>query len=594
MAFDGIVTRAVVNQLSQLLTGAKIEKVYQPEQDQLIFLMHSKEGKKKLFLSSSSSHARIHLTEESFENPVQPPAFCMLLRKHLGGGRIKSISQKDTERIVEIDIQTTNELGFSTNKKLIIEIMGKHSNIILIDVESGKIIDCIKHISIDVNRIRQLLPGKMYEYPPSQGKTCLFNVEPPLLDDCLSLPLDLSKKELMNKVEGLSPNLAESICLIGKKVGNIYQTLADISYSISDNTKKADTNSKSDYISCSTNFDEVNLLGDGTSCFVYLDDAGKPCEFHVFKLINFQEACNVQEFDSVSNGIEFYYKNKSESNRVKQKSSDLERAVKAVLDKLYLKKQRLLEDIVKAEAGERYRLYGELINANLYMIDGKSSSVNLISYYDGSEVAVPLDVRYSPAKNAQIYFKKYGKAKTALKEKALQLEETDIDISYLESVDAFIENAGSVEETELLRAELIENGFLRKRKNSFTLKKGKTKPMEFKILGKYRVLVGKTNIENDLLTFKMTSNKDLWFHTKDIPGSHVVLFTEGLSLDELEPEAIYQTASLAAYFSKGRNSENVPVDYVPIKYVKKPAGAKPGMVIFTNNRTVWVNPKLPD
>ncbi|MBQ2747066.1 MAG: NFACT family protein, partial [Firmicutes bacterium] len=239
-------------------------------------------------------------------------------------------------------------------------------------------------------------------------------------------------------------------------------------------------------------------------------------------------------------------------------------------------------------------LYGELLNANIYAITPGAKEVSVLNYYTGENITIPLDVKLSPSKNAQSYFKKYGKAKTAVKEKALQLEDVNRDIEYLESVSAFIDNAQTENEIEVIRDELIEGGYLRRRKNIFKAAKKKSSPLEYRTSEGYRVLVGRNNVENDFLTFKQAGSRDVWFHTKDIPGSHVILFTEGKDIDDLSEAAIFETASLAAYYSKGRASENVPVDYVQAKFVKKPNGAKPGMVIFTNNRTVWTNPALPE
>jgi len=447
MAFDGIVTCAVTAELSQKLTLGKIEKIYQPEADELVFNIHTKNGNKKLYVSCASSHARVHLTEETFENPAQPMSFCMLMRKHLQGGRIQSITQMETERIIEFNIETMNELGFSVNKRLIIEIMGKHSNIILVDMASGKIIDCIKRVSIDVNRVRQLLPGKIYEYPPSQNKKPFFETDMDFLESCCSgIPSELLSKTILSNIQGVSPSLADSIAenssvnLAGFEMSNLVKTIVDMQTALRD----------------STNLTPV----------VYFNESDIPCEFHVFPLASFETACKKQGFEDISSMLEFFYKSKSDSNRVKQKTGDLERALKASLDKLYLKKQRLAEDILKAENSEDYRLYGELITANLHSIKQGADKTTVINYYDGQEITIPLDSRFPASKNAQIYFKKYGKSKTAIKEKAVQLEETNMDIEYLESTLTFAENAASIEQTEAIREELIENGYLRRRKNS--------------------------------------------------------------------------------------------------------------------------------
>ena len=559
MAFDGITTCAMVRELNEKIYMGKIEKVYQPEADELVFNIHTKTGNCKLFASTGSAHARMHFIEENPVNPPAPLAFCMLLRKHLQGGRIIAIEQKGSERIIEISIETLNELGFTVSKKLVFEIMGKHSNIILTDISTGKIIDSIKRVSFDVNRVRQILPGMIYQYPPEQDKIPFGEITGEQLD---SLPAD--GKTILRSVGGISPAFAEELA--------------------------EHVSSRSEYF-----FGVKDGILDGTSgnAFVYLDEKEAPVDFYPVPLKYLKESCKTLEFSSLSAAMEFYFNKKESSNKGRQKSHDLIRSVNTALDKMYLKKKRLSEDLLKAENSEDLRLYGELLTANIHLIKPGMKSVDVVNYYDGSTVTIPLDVKQSPAKNAQHYFKKYGKAKTAVKEKQIQLEENDGEIKYLESVLAFLENTDDVDEIESIRNELVETGYVRRRKQQggFKEKKYKSAPHRYTLSNGMTVLVGKNNKENDYLTFNTAGNRDIWLHTKDIPGSHVIVQSSGQDLDE---KAIFEAAAIAAYHSKARTSENVPVDYVPVKYVKKPAGAKPGMVIFTNNRTVWVNPALPN
>ena len=559
MAFDGITTCAMVRELNEKIYMGKFEKVYQPEADELVFNIHTKTGNCKLFASTGSAHARMHFIEENPVNPPAPLAFCMLLRKHLQGGRIIAIEQKGSERIIEISIETLNELGFTVSKKLIFEIMGKHSNIILTDISTGKIIDSIKRVSFDVNRVRQILPGMIYQYPPEQDKIPFGEITGEQLD---SLPAD--GKTILRSVGGISPAFAEELA--------------------------EHVSSRSEYF-----FGVKDGILDGTSgnAFVYLDEKEAPVDFYPVPLKCLKESCKTLEFSSLSAAMEFYFNKKESSNKGRQKSHDLIRSVNTALDKMYLKKKRLSEDLLKAENSEDLRLYGELLTANIHLIKPGMKSVDVVNYYDGSTVTIPLDVKQSPAKNAQHYFKKYGKAKTAVKEKQIQLEENDGEIKYLESVLAFLENTDDVDEIESIRNELVETGYVRRRKQQggFKEKKYKSAPHRYTLSNGMTVLVGKNNKENDYLTFNTAGNRDIWLHTKDIPGSHVIVQSSGQDLDE---KAIFEAAAIAAYHSKARTSENVPVDYVPVKYVKKPAGAKPGMVIFTNNRTVWVNPALPN
>lgn len=567
MAFDGIIVSAVAREMSNLLIGGKIEKIHQPEADELVFHIRAQTGSCKLYASSGSSHARFHMLTKTPENRKVPFAFCMLLRKHLAGGRITGIAQKDSERVLEISIDTLNELGFSVNKTLIIEIMGKHSNIILIDAETQRIIDSIKRVSLDESRVRQVLPGMEYSYPPGQGKVPFASItldEVAALCDCA--PHALSKS-LLQGVQGISPGMANRLAASCEPGGSAGESV----FAELQSMRKA--------------------LESGTvTPAVYMDDDGTPVDFHVFPIPDFEGTCDKLEFGSVSECVEHFYLNKTGLNRLRQKSADLDRAVRSSLDKMYLKKQRLSEDILAAEKADLYRLYGELLTANLHSISPGGSEARLVNYYDGQEIAIPMDKRLSPSKNAQGYFKRYSKSKTAVKEKSIRLRENDSDIEYLESFGAFIENASSVEEIEALRNELTEEGYLRRRRAQGKQPKAKPAPLAFQTASGFKVMAGRNNRENDELTFKAASRTDVWFHAKGYPGSHVILFTEG---QEPAGADVLEAAAIAAYHSKGRQSENVPVDYTQARYVKKPAGAKPGMVIFTNHATVYVNPKPP-
>ena len=554
MAFDGLMTRAVAKELRDRIVSGKVEKIYQPETDVLVFTIHTKEGNVKLLMSSGSSHARIHFVKDAPVNPAEPYPFCMLMRKHLNAARILDVTQVGSERIIEITFETLNELGFSVNKKLIVEIMGKHSNIILIDMSTGKILDSIKRVGFDVNRVRQLLPGLIYEYPPQQDKVPFDEVERirEALDE------SVNDRSIMDLVSGISPAFAREAEGHSDRTSFILQSA------------------------------ELAASGDAVGRG-YFDHEGNPREYYFMKLTAYEDVCDTVEYESLSECLEAYYGLKVTSNQTRQKAQDLMRAVNDLLNKKYLKKKRLSEDLLEAENSDELRLYGELLTANLHLVKQGMKKVDVISYYDGSTVTIPLDVRKSPSANAQNYYKKYGKAKTAIKEKQIQIKENDQELAYLESVAAFIDKSASVEEVEALRQELTESGYLRPRKRSgFKEKKQKVVPLKYRLKNGLICLVGRNNKENDQITLKMANKGDLWLHTKDIPGSHVLIQAGGAQLSE---EEIFEAAAIAAYHSKAQSSENVPVDYVPIRYVKKPAGAKPGMVIFTNNKTIYVNPK---
>ena len=422
MAFDGIVTRAMVRELQDRILLGKIEKVYQPEADELVFHIHTKNGNVKLLASAGSAHARVCFITENPVNPPAPLAFCMLLRKHLQGGRITEITQKDSERIIEISLETLNELGFTMSKKLIFEIMGKHSNIVLVDIASGKIIDSIKRVSFDVNRVRQILPGMIYQYPPAQDKVPFGEISAEQLE---ALPAD--GKAILRSVGGIAPAFAEELALRAGKTRSDF--MSEVMTAIE-----------------SPNHDESR---------VYLDEGGAPIDFYPVPLSELEESCHVERFDDLSSTMEFYFGKKESSNQGRQKSHDLIKSVNALLDKMYLKKKRLSEDLLKAENSEDMRLYGELLTANIHLIQPGMKSVEVTNYYDGSTLSIPLDVKLSPSKNAQHYFKKYGKSKTAIKEKQIQLDENEAEIKYLESVLSFLENTDDVLEIESIRAELV-------------------------------------------------------------------------------------------------------------------------------------------
>ena len=567
MAYDGIITYAIAKELNERIVPGKIEKVYQPGPDDLLVHIHTQRGNVRLFMSCNSQSARVCLTEGSYTNPDQPPAFCMLLRKHIQGGRITSVSQKDSERIIEIDIEAQNEMGFSVCRRLIIEIMSKHSNIVLVDLETGKIIDSIKRISIDVNRYRQLLPGVIYQYPPEQDKTPFREVGP-----LTGLPC--GDRAIMARVSGISPAISREMLR--------YCREDDDATLISDAPAKR-------------LIEIVTSVEDGTARpRAYVDD-GTPREFHICDLAEY-EMLETVFFDTVSECVDFYYSNRDTSNLVRQKSMPLIKSAQAALDKALLKKKKLSEDLLNAENSDKYRLYGELLTANIHMVEPGAKSATVTNYYDGSLITIPLDEKIGASANAQRYFKKYSKARTAIHEKQAQLEDNDRDIEYLESVVQSIEAADNVPLLESIRDELEQTGYVRRRQKASQRKRksARPEPYRYTLSDGTEVLVGRNNTENDWLTMKHASKTDVWMHTKDIPGSHVIVkLDDGRNVDDLPAELIYEAASIAAYHSKASGSDNVPVDYVPVRYVKKPAGSKPGMVIFTHNRTVYVTPKLP-
>lgn len=577
MSYDGVVTMAAARELRRELLLGKIEKIYQPQPEQILLSIHTKHGRRRLLLSAAGNHSAAYLVGKMTENPLTPPVFCMVLRKHLGAARIVDITQHDTERILEISLETVDELGFSVNRKLIAEIMGKHSNILLIDTEKDRIIDSIKHISIDVNRVRQILPGKAYTYPPVQQKIPFNQVTTEQIGAMISNDFQ-PERDLLDGIQGISPPLAQTLASAG--FGGDQQQGASFDAALAFARLRS--------IVHSMEADELRPA-------VYLKEGGRPADFHITPLSIYENdpTYRILPFPSLSEAAEYYFTHRESTNVVRQRSADLQRVVRGALDKLRLKLQRLQEDRQKAENADRYRLFGELLTANLHLVSPGADRVTVTSYYDGSDVTIPLDPRFSPARNAQRYYKKYGKAKTAVREKAIQIAETRREIDYLESVLTFCENASTLEEIDLLRAELTEGGFLRRRTKDArrqTKKNARPAPRRYTLSSGRTVLVGRNNRENDWLTTRRAAGSDIWLHTKDIPGSHAILLLEG---GQPTDEDLFEAARIAAFHSKGRSSANVPVDYTLVRHVKKPAGARPGMVIFTHNRTLYVDPALP-
>lgn len=591
MAFDGIMTWAISEELSKNLTLGKIEKIYQPESDSLVFVIHTKNGRFRLYSSASGNAPHICITQREFENPKQPPIFCMILRKHIQGGRISRIAQNNSERIIEMDFQVLDDLGFTVSKRLIFEIMGKHSNIVLINLKDGRIIDSIKRVSIDVNRARQLLPGLVYTYPPSQCKTGFKEfLEISSSDESSNCeeanhPLSVNSvslhsisvnwhdaNDIMDKVGGISPRVADCISRSGVDM------LKDLASQIK-----------------SMNL-ETRLYSNGN----------RMTDFHIVPMDEFLSLLKV--FDSPSKAVDYFFEHKKETNTLQQSKSNILKKINSIREKLGLKLQRMQEDVLKAKQSDHLRLYGELLTANLHDIKKGDTIANIVNYYDNSMVNIKLDPKLSPSENAQNYFKKYGKAMNTIKEKQPMIDSVNDEILYIDTVIDHLNRATEMRQIEDIKEELIGEGYFRIRLSKNKTRRSKASkssvsngkinnPLVFNFDSGRKIIVGRNNKENDVLSLKMSAKSDIWFHTKDIPGSHVVLQTHGLKLAEIEknfPEEIKTAASIAAYHSKGKSSENVPVDYTEIKYVRKPNGAKPGMVIFKNNKTIWVTPHVPN
>lgn len=571
MAFDTICVKKIIEELSPLLEG-KIDKVYQPEKDELLLVVRTFEKTYKLVLSASANNARVHFTEKTKENPKTAPLFCMLLRKHLASGRIVGISQPDFERVVQIDVESYNELGDLTKKHLIIEIMGRNSNIILTD-DTFRIIDSAKHVDFTLSSVRQILPGCEYVRPPMQEKIAILS------GDIKNVRLDFSDsgmpcdKAIMAKVSGISPVIAREIVYLGTGKTNI--VCGELS-----NTEKDKI--RQELIKFAENPPYAPSI--------IFDESSKPIDFSATRILQYGSGIEVKTLDSMSEVICEFYLAKDKKERMRQKSADLLKLLSNSLERASKKlsiQQKTLKD---AKGKERYKVYADLLTANLYKMQEGHKSIVVENYYDEGypEVEIELLENLSPAKNAQRYYKLYTKLKNAEIEVAKQMSATLSDIEYLESTLLSVENAESEADLTQIRLELAEQGYITKKKSNKRDTKINSKPMHFISSDGFSIYVGKNNTQNDYLTLKFANSKDIWFHTKNIHGSHAII---KLGIDKDVPKTtMVEAAQLAAYYSKARESGKVPVDYTEIKNVKKPNGAKPGMVIYENYNTIYVTP----
>lgn len=557
MSFDGVFTYAITKELQRALVGGRISKIYQPFPHELLLHIRSHGSNYKLLLSAHPTYARMHITNETYDNPHEPPMFCMLLRKHIEGGVIEAITQVDFDRIVIIHVKTRNELGDVCTKQLIIEMMGRHSNIILVDAQTNTIIDSMKHLSPAVNRYRTVLPGAPYISPPSHNK---MN------------PLEATEETVVKKIDFLAGKLADQLVATFMGISPLFAREVVHRAGLANRA----TLPKS----------FMSLIAE------VRNEAFTPCIYRGQKEIFYALPLThmdgeVQSFATFSEMLDRFYFGKAERDRVKQQAHDLERFVtneKAKNEKKLLKLEKTLEE---AKQAEQYRLYGELLTANLYAVKRGMNEVEVVNYYDenGSTITIPLDEQKTPSENAQSYFQKYQKAKHSLAIVQEQIERTKEEIAYFDTILQQLETAAP-KDIDDIRDELIEQGYLRTKATKQKKQKPRTIELERYISSDgTEIFVGKNNKQNDYLTNKFASKDDIWLHTKDIPGSHVVIKSKQPS-----EQTIIEAAHLAAYFSKARHSSSVPVDYTRVRYVKKPSGAKPGFVIYENQQTVYVTP----
>lgn len=580
MSYDGIVTRAVVNELREKLLGGRVDKIYQHEKDELTITVYSKGINQKLLVSASSSTPRLYLTRLAFKNPDTPPMFCMLLRKYLIGGHVLDIRQDGLDRVVAITISGTDELGHPLNRELVVEIMGKHSNIILIEESSKRIIDSIKRVPMDISRVRQILPGLHYHPVQNQDKLDPLNVSNKEFLDLIVKSSGNTQifKFLYQSFTGLSPLIARAICQKSglepeRTIASLQEQALSFLFKEFENT--------------------ISRVREGSfrPMIAKNEDTGAIGGFHSLPLDYFG-AKGIIFYDSVSEMLDSVYSSKDIYDRVSQKSSSLRKIVQTRLEKAQNKLSKLREEFLESSEREKYKIYADLIQSNLYKIQKGARVAQLQNFYDPEmeELSVPLDEKLGAAENAQRYYKKYSKLKTASMLLEAQIYETEEEISYLEHVIVSLVNSTEVYELEEIRNELAEEGYI-----SIIAKSGKkhkdivSKPLHYVSSDGFSIFVGRNNRQNEILTMKTSKKEDFWLHVKGLPGSHVIIRTEGRPLTE---KTLEEAAIIAAWYSKGRNGSNIKVDYTLKKNVWKPKNSKPGFVHYDNQSTVVVTPNI--
>lgn len=577
MALDGFSISNIIYELKNTIIGGRVDKIYQPEKDEIVLQIRNKGNAYKLLLTANASSPRLHFSNIQKENPINAPLFCMVLRKHLASGKIVDITQPNFERIVNIQVESINELGDYSIKTLIFEIMGKHSNIILID-DKNTILESIKHISFDKSSVREVLPSKTYVLPPSQDKKDPLKTN---FDEFLyiiknSIPTKIQQL-IYKSYNGISPILSSEIC-----------HNADIDPS--KNIEELSNNQINDLYNSLNNIVMLNTQKQFNPQIIYNENESI-LDFTVFDFNMFKHL-NKKYFSSISELLEFFYKSKDLTYRLNQKSQDLKRLISQNIERCVKKKdiqQKTLKDI---ENRDTLKLYGELITSNIYAIKKGMTKVKLNNFYSENfeEIEIRLDPNLTPAENAQKYFKKYNKEKRTFIALQDQIKQNNEELLYLESVLSSVSSCTDEYDIKEIRAELSEQGFLKRQKNSKNNKQKsskRAKPLHYISSDGFHIYVGKNNTQNDELTLRFAKPLDMWFHTKDIAGSHVIVVSDG---KEIPNSTLNEAANLAAYYSKATNSSLVPVDYTPKKFIKKPNGAKPGMVIYETNKTAYITP----
>ncbi len=567
MPLDAICLQGVVGELTPQLTGSRIEKIQQPARDQIILLLR---GSRRLFLNAGANQPRIHLTEQLRDNPSQPPMFCMLLRKHLSGGIIESIRQEPLERVVTLTVLASDEMGERSRFTLVWEGMPRRANLILCD-RDGRIIDCLRRVDLEAEQDRQVLPGLFYRLPTRQDKRS---------------PLSVTEDEFAALLGRAAPDAPLD--------GWLLDTFTAISPLVARELTVRACGSTDAPVSQGSALWEVfsrwqRTVHENAFTPTLIKRNGSLADFTYGPVTQYGTYAETESYDSFSHLLDDFYEKREQAERVKQKGRDLLKTATTARDRVRRKLAAQEKELTACLDRDHLRICGELITANLYRMERGQSRLTAQNYYDENcaDVDIPLDVRLSPQENAARYFKQYAKAKTAEKYLTAQLQRGREELQYLESVLQELAQAESEQDFNDIRTELTDGGYLRGRGKKQPGFQRASKPREFRSSAGLRILVGRNNRQNDRLTTKDADKRDIWLHTQKIHGSHVILCTGGAEPDE---QSLMEAASLAAYFSQAQGSTKVPVDYTPVKFVKKPAGAKPGMVVYTTYQTMLADP----
>lgn len=574
MALDGITIANIVKELQDELAGGRVNKIAQPENDELLLTVRGKSGQKRLLISASASLPLIYFTSKNKPSPMTAPNFCMLLRKHIGSARIIGISQPSLERVIFIDFEHLNELGDVCQKRLVVEMMGKHSNIIFCDNE-GMILDSIKHVSANVSSVREVLPGRDYFIPETQEKCNPMDTsEEEFLETVCKKPLPIAKS-IYSSYTGISPVIAQEVC---------YRASIDGGMPIDSMDEVARLHLAHTFIVMMEDVQNGSFIPN----IIYREE--EPIEYASLVLQQYTSGHISKNFDTVSELLETYYATKNIITRIRQKSVDLRKIVQTALErnrKKYIIQQKQLKD---TEKKDKFKVYGELINTYGYGLQEGCKSLLALNYYTNEEITIPLDANLSPGENAQKYFDKYNKLKRTEEAVTEQLAETKAEIDYLESVSTSLDIALSESDLSQIKEELTESGYI-KRKYGGKKKQAqaKSKPFHYISSDGYHMYVGKNNFQNEDLTFKVATGNDWWFHAKQMPGSHVIVKSNN---EEMPDRTFEEAGRLAAYYSSGRTAPKVEIDYIQKKQVKKTPGGKPGFVIYHTNYSLTIEPDI--